>query len=271
MAFLKRVVVLSCLLVGMMWVVACSQGAATPAGELEDQGPADPTEVLWTYEGETGPEAWGRLSEEYVLCGTGKEQSPIELSGAGSENLKDLVFTYQPSILTITNKVHTIEETYDGGSTLEVDGQSYELKRFHFHTPSEHTRDGQHSPLEMHLVHQQPGGALAVVGVMINEGGENAAFAPIWDKLPTDVNQAHSYPDISFNAADLLPTERLAFHYDGSLTTPPCSEDVQWLVLSSPIEMSAAQIEAFQKLVEFNSRPTQSLEGRTVELDAAAD
>lgn len=266
----KKLVVLACLVVTLLLVVACSSGAATPAGELEDQGPV-PTEVAWSYEGSTGPEAWASLSEEFALCGTGTEQSPIELSGAGAENLKDLVFTYQPSILTITNKVHTIQETYDGGSTLEVDGQTYELKQFHFHTPSEHTLNGAHSPLEMHLVHQNTEGALAVVGVMINEGAENSAFTPIWDKLPTDANQAHSYPDISINAADLLPAERLAYHYEGSLTTPPCSEGVQWLVLSSPIEMSAAQLEAFQKLIEFNSRPTQPLEARTVELDAVAD
>lgn len=142
------------------------------------------------------------------------------------------------------------------------------LRQFHFHAPSEHTINGEHSALEMHLVHQRSDGALGVVGVMINGGQANEQFAAIWDKLPTEAHEERHVENTTINAADLLPAERQYYRYDGSLTTPPCSEGVAWFVLRSPIDMSVSQISAFTAVVENNNRPVQPLNNR--ELSASS-
>ena len=229
--------------------------------------PSHPERGKWGYDAENGPDVWGRLTPEYILCAEGECQSPIDIVNAAPANLSSIAMNYQPTTLTIRNNGHTIEIAYPQGSWLEVDGVRYQLLQFHFHAPSEHTVAGKSFDMEMHLVHASGDGTLAVVGALIGSGKENTAFNPIWAHLPATPGQAQSIADVNFNADELLPSARQAYRYEGSLTTPPCSEGVKWFVLKSPIEMSEAQIAAFKAIIDNNNRPIQPLNGRELVAD----
>jgi carbonic anhydrase len=218
--------------------------------------------IHWTYEGEEGPEHWGELSPDYAACVEGLAQSPVDIPASAPVNAADITFNYQPTALNILNNGHTIQVNYDAGSSIEMGGKTYNLRQFHFHALSEHTMSGQHSDLEMHLVHQSDDGSYAVVGVMMQRGADNSALAPVWNNLPTEESTA-TVEGVTVNAADLLPAERSYYHYDGSFTTPPCTEGVNWLVLSTPIDMSDAQAAAFEQIYNNNYRPVQPLNARS--------
>lgn len=236
-----------------------TNGAATHAEETHD--------VHWTYSGDTGPAQWGDLSEEYKLCNTGQEQSPINLTSAVGKNISDITFNYHPSDLKIHNNGHTIQVEYDPGSSIIVDGVTYELKQFHFHSQSEHTVDRAHYPLELHLVHRTPEGKRAVVGVLIEAGTENAAFASTLAHAPSQKSEVTTITGVEINALDMLPTEGNYYGYDGSLTTPPCDQEIKWHVLSTPVQMSQAQLDGMAKLLHNNFRPIQELHNRALTLD----
>ena len=223
--------------------------------------PATPTAVHWTYEGEEGPTHWGDLSPEYASCSAGKSQSPIDISNPAPQDIANLVFHYQPSQLNILNNGHTIQVNYDAGSYVELDGTRYDLLQFHFHAPSEHSLNGKLAEAELHLVHRNADGKLAVVGILINAGAENSAFKSTWDNLPTTQGPVQQI-DAEVNAAAMLPAEQETYRYDGSLTTPPCTEGVKWNVIVEPIEMSEEQLAAFTQLFEGNNRPIQPLNDR---------
>ncbi len=228
------------------------------AGATGTSGP-----IHWTYEGEEGPAHWGELGPDFETCGAGVEQSPIGLSSSATLNPADLMMNYQPTAMTIENNGHTIEVVYDdNGSTLTVDGIAYKLLKFHFHSLGEHTVDGARADAEMHLVHQSADGGYAVVGVLINAGAENANYAPVWDHLPATKTEPETVEGVSVNAADLLPVNQTYYRYNGSLTTPPCTEGVKWFMMSNPVEISADQLAAFQAIYDFNYRPTQPFNDR---------
>ncbi|MFC1974844.1 carbonic anhydrase [Chloroflexota bacterium] len=218
----------------------------------------------WTYEGEVGPEHWGELSEEFAACGEGMEQSPIDVPASAPVNAADIVFNYQPVDLKIKNNGHTVKVDYAGGnSSMEIDGKTYHLAQFHFHALSEHTLGGNHSDGEMHLVHQSPDGEYTVVGVMLERGAENAAFALVWDNMPAEEGEPETVSGVTVNAADLLPADQSYYRYNGSFTTPPCTEGVNWFVMSNPVELSDAQMVAFEVIYDYNYRPVQPLNART--------
>ncbi len=219
--------------------------------------------VHWGYEGAEGPEHWGELSPDFALCSTGQEQTPIDIPATALVNPADIVFNYQPTALNIFNNGHTIQVNYDPGSSIDVGGKIYELKQFHFHTPSEHTLNSNPTDLEMHLVHQSAAGQLAVVGVMLKRGGENLAYKAVFDHLPAQESEPTAIGGVTVNADELLPPERTYYRYHGSLTTPPCSEGVQWLLMNTPVELSEAQVTAFQTIFPHNARPIQPLNNRT--------
>ena len=219
--------------------------------------------VHWTYEGEEGPDKWGELDETFATCSTGVEQSPIDIPASATVNPADIVFNYNPTALTISNNGHAIKVDYDAGSSIEVNGTTYNLLQFHFHALSEHTIDGNYAPVEMHLVHQSDAGEFAVVGVMLNEGSENTAYAPVWDNLPAVEGDPEAIAATTVNAADLLPAEQTYYRYNGSFTTPPCTEGVNWFVMSTPVELSEAQVTAFEQIYSNNYRPVQPLNDRT--------
>ena len=166
------------------------------------------------------------------------------------------------------NNGHTIQINYPAADTLTLGPASYQLVQYHFHSPSEHTVDGKHFPMEMHMVHKSAGGELAVVGVLIAEGAHNAAFAPVWANLPAQKGVETHFPSVNVDVDALLPTARTSFRYDGSLTTPPCSEGVRWIIMTTPIQLSREQVGAFTRLIKDNNRPVQRLNGRSVVTDA---
>jgi carbonic anhydrase len=226
------------------------------------------TSPHWSYEGAEGPEFWGKLTPNYALCANGLNQSPINITNTITADTSNIIFNYQPTPLNIINNGHTIQVNYDKGSSIKVDGTSYQLLQFHFHTLSEHTLNGKHSAMEMHFVHKSDEGNLAVVGVMMNQGRENSSLAPIWEHLPKKAGEEQHIDGVTINAMYLLPKEQLTYQYSGSLTTPPCSEGVKWLVLTTPIEVSTAQVAAFESIIGHNYRPVQPLTARQVLKDS---
>jgi carbonic anhydrase len=217
----------------------------------------------WSYSGETGPAHWGSLAPEYALCATGLSQSPINIDAPSRRDLANISFNYQPSPVEIVNNGHTVQVNYAPGSFIELDGQRFDLAQFHFHSPSEHTIGGGTAAAEMHLVHKSANGSLAVVGVMIQEGAHNNAFAPVWSNLPASEGPARKV-GATIDADDLLPADQRTYRYNGSLTTPPGTEGVKWCLMVEPVTMSASQIADFRKLYFGNNRPTQARNGREI-------
>lgn len=227
-----------------------------------------PTEtVCWGYKADNGPNIWGCLSPEYGLCADGMHQSPINIENPKPMKLPAIAFNYQPTTLNIGNTGNTIAIIYPEGSWIQVGGMQYSLLQFHFHSPSEHTVAAKQHDMEMHFVHKSGNGSLAVIAVFIENGRHNTAFDSIWQHLPSVPGESKWVADVVFNAIDLLPRTRHTYRYDGSLTTPPCSEGVKWIVLTTPIEMSEAQIAAFKSIMHGNNRPVQPLNGREVLID----
>lgn len=217
----------------------------------------------WGYSGPQGPDHWRELPEG-ATCGTGRHQSPIDIGDTVRAKLPAIEFRYAASALHVVDNGHTIMVTYAPGSAIIVDGQSYELQQFHFHEPSEERVHGHAFALVAHLVHKNAKGELAVVAVLFKQGRESAALAPILGHLPPGKETEIAPSGLSISAAELLPAARGYYTYTGSLTTPPCSENVTWFVLKTPVEASAAQLAAFAKRYPHNARPVQPLNDRVV-------
>ena len=226
-------------------------------------------DIHWSYSGDAGPEYWGQLSPEYALCADGAAQSPIDIRDASALDLVDIEFHYGESANNIFNNGHTIQVNIDAGSAIHYNGITYDLLQFHFHSPSEHTIDGMPAPMEIHFVHQDPNsGNLAVVGIMLTEGeSENEAYATVFDHLPAQVGAPEAAGQ-QIALATLLPEARTFYTYQGSLTTPPCSEIARWLLLDHAVEISAGQIAAYRAIYDGNARPVQPLGVRDLLLDS---
>jgi carbonic anhydrase/phosphoserine phosphatase len=218
----------------------------------------------WSYSGDAGPEHWGDLDPDYATAKTGRQQSPINIRGAVDTNLPKLQFKYQPSKVHLVYNGHAIQENEDPGSFGLAGGKRYELQQFHFHSPSEHTVNGKQYPMEMHLVHKSQDGTIGVLGVFIEEGEHNKAFDPLWFLMP-DANHPSRDLGIKIDTQSLLPKQLGYFKYDGSFTTPPCTEQVKWVMLETPIALSAEQIKRFRSVINGNNRPVQALNGRTIQ------
>lgn len=225
-------------------------------------------EPHWDYEeGEHGPTHWSTLSENFALCGAGHAQSPIDITYAETLNLSDITFAYGTTPLTVFNAGHTVEVNVEAGSYITYNARDYQLRQFHFHHPSEHTVNGEAAVMEMHLVHRASNEDLAVIGVLLLLSEEdNAVLAPIFANMPADANTLTT-TDMTLTIDDLLPELRTFLTYGGSLTTPPCSEGVRWLLMTEPMPVSEAQVEAFAALFEQNARPTQPTNGRDILVD----
>lgn len=218
----------------------------------------------WGYSAEGAPANWHELDPEFTTCQAGKNQSPIDLRGFIEAELAPLRITYQAGSSEILNNGHTVQVNYSPGSTLVVDERSFELKQFHFHAPSENRIGGKHFALEGHLVHADKDGNLAVIAVMFAEGAANATLTSLWQKMPGKPGAKASLPP-GLDASQLLPANRDYYRFNGSLTTPPCSEGVRWFVMKSPVTASRAQVEQFSKTLGFaNNRPIQPVNARPV-------
>lgn len=246
-------------IVGVLGILGiASLGAAAPAAD-SCAAPCD-----WGYGPTSGPPAWAARC--CPVC-SGPAQSPIDIAPAAVEpgDARTVEVRYGESHLELINTGHTIElasRLDPAANRLLLGDAELELAQVHFHSLSEHTFGGRHSPLEMHLVHRRTSYDLAVIAVMIEEGEENAVLAPAWTSLPVDATVPAR--TVVLDLRRLLPADLAHYSYHGSLTTPPCSEVVSWLVLRQPLTMSIAQIEAFRAVFAHNYRPVQPLNGRIV-------
>lgn len=223
------------------------------------------TGVHWSYQGKTDPTHWADGVPANATCRSGLRQSPIALSEASAQRVasKDFAIHYEAGSVTLLNNGHTVQANVsDANDTVTFKGESYKLDQFHFHTPSEHTLDGKSYPMELHLVNKNSAGKITVVGVLIKEGEENPALQPVFADLPARPDSSEKQARVDLAA--LLPNDTKALVYTGSLTTPPCSEPVNWIVLEQPITMSKQQISAFQAIFHDNHRPLQKLNQRQV-------
>ena len=218
----------------------------------------------WEYSGHAGPEHWGELSPEFSLCGSGRNQTPIDLDAMIEAELAPIEFRYQAAGHEVINNGHTIQVNFDSGSGIAIDGRQFDLKQFHFHAPSENHIQGKSYALEGHLVHADKDGNLAVVAVMFEPGAANEVIYQAWKVMPEKAG-GKSALGAKVSAEGLLPVQRDYYRFNGSLTTPPCSEGVRWLVMKEAMTASEAQIEQFAHVMHHpTNRPLQPLFARPV-------
>ncbi len=221
----------------------------------------------WSYAGKTAPSHWSELEADYKSCAAGKHQSPIDIRDDAVEkaHLPDITFNYLPTALHIIDNGHTVQVNYAPGSYITIGGERYDLVQFHFHHPSEEKINGQSASMVAHLVHKNAAGKLAVVAVLLKSGtAANAMMSTLWKNWPAAKEQEAVPGGVTINVADLLPKDHAYYSFSGSLTTPPCSEDVSWFVLREPSVVSAGQIAQFARRYPMNARPTQPLNGREI-------
>ena len=241
--------------------VARAMGASAP-----ETAPSHGNEVHWTYDGETGPQAWGKLKPDFNTCATGKRQSPINIEdGATLQGPAEPVqFAYAPSNGTVVNNGHTIQVDVQGENTITMRGSTYRLLQLHFHTPSEEQINFKRFPMVAHLLHKNNEGQLAVVAVLLDEGAASPFIDKVWTYMPLDTGDRVRMPAGLLNLSELLPTDQRYYQFMGSLDTPPCSEGVLWMVLKKPVTISKGQYKLFTQLYPNNARPVQALNGRVV-------
>lgn len=220
-------------------------------------------EAHWAYGGETGPEAWGRLKPEFQQCAVGKRQSPIDIRDGIAVQLDPIQFDYRPSAFRVIDNGHTVQVNVDPGNSITVQGRRYELLQFHFHRPSEERINGRQFEMVAHLVHKDAEGRLAVVAVLMDQGKGHPLVQQVWNNLPLEKNTEQPAL-VPMDLKALLPEQQQYYTYMGSLTTPPCSEGVLWMVMKQPATMSREQIAIFSKLYPMNARPIQSASGRLI-------
>jgi carbonic anhydrase len=208
------------------------------------------------YLGTEGPAYWGGLSPEWSACSSGHRQSPVDFSRGYPPAQQRLAIDYGPTTGEVVNNGHTIEVETEGHDTLTLDGVAYKLVQFHFHSGSEHRVAGVGFDMELHLVHANASGQNAVIAVLLNRAAGSGPLLPIFSHLPTDVNVKHEL-DGSFNPKSFLPPSMAHYRYAGSLTTPPCTEGVQWIVMKDPMTVSSEDLAQFHERIHFNARPVQ--------------
>jgi carbonic anhydrase len=217
----------------------------------------------WSYAGADGPEGWGQMKPEFAKCSTGLRQSPIDIRDGIKVSLDAVAFDYKPSAFRVLDNGHTVQVNVGPGNSIEVMGRRYELQQFHFHRPSEERIDGKQFDMVVHLVHKDLEGRLAVVAVLLERGSALPIVQSVWNNLPLEKGDEVA-AKLPLDLGALLPAERSYFTYMGSLTTPPCSEGVLWMVMKHPVQVSVEQIGIFSRLYPMNARPVQAASGRLI-------
>ncbi len=219
----------------------------------------------WGYEGDVSPEHWAELSDKFKLCGIGKNQSPIDIKSNFDVNLPAIKFKYSAIANKIINNGHTIQVDVKSGSSITVNNKTYELKQFHFHTPSENKINGKSFPLEAHFVHRlKDEQSFTVVAVMFEEGASNPILEQIFGNMPTKIGETVKLEN-SIDYTQLLPKDKDYYRFNGSFTTPPCTEGVYWYVLKTPLTASKQQISTFLKTMHHpNNRTIQKIGARVI-------
>ena len=238
--------------------VARLRAAKAAAGQAPN-----PHAAHWSYAGDGGPADWGMLKPEFATCASGSRQSPIDIRSGVKVDLEPIQFDYRPSAFGVIDNGHTIQVNVGGGNAIEVQGRRYDLVQFHFHRPSEERINGRQFDMVAHLVHKDPEGRLAVVAVLLDRGTAQPLIQTVWNNLPLEKGAEVSVRG-DIDMTQLLPADRRYYTYMGSLTTPPCSEGVLWLVLQSPVPIAQEQIGVFTKLYPMNARPVQQASGRLI-------
>ncbi|MEI8080425.1 MAG: carbonic anhydrase family protein [Actinomycetes bacterium] len=255
---------------GLVLVAGCSgttgtspsQSASASASATDSHG----EHPAWSYSGATGPDNWASISPEYATCGTGKQQSPINVSSPSASGKANPSLGYTATAGSVVNTGHSVNLVSPTGNVMNLAGTKYALTQTHFHAPSENTLDGKSFPIEFHFVHENAQKQLAVLGVFVVPGATNAAWAPYVDQVALNTGDDDAHP-IEINWASMVPPLRGSIQFPGSLTTPPCTEGVSWVVDPNPITMSQAQIDAITASYDHNARPVQPLNGRTLTVD----
>lgn len=227
----------------------------------QDNAPVFPT---WSYSEERGPARWSEISDAFALCATGEMQSPVDIDNTTPSALGDVQFNYKPSKLTVVDAGYTVQVNYDEGSSVTFDGHTYMLKRIVFHTPSEHTIEGKRTRMEIQLVHEDAFGRMVIVSVLGERVRQNPSLRGVFNTISNLRAEPWTIMGVTFNAAEMLPPDLSYYSYMGSLTTPPCTEGVRWIILQTPIGFSRAQLTAFEERFGLNTRPVQRLNGREV-------
>jgi carbonic anhydrase len=217
----------------------------------------------WAYEGAAGPAHWGSLSPDFALCASGARQSPINIVDAFAVDLPPIRFLYPPAPFRVADTGRYLELAVQGGS-IELLDKSYRLDRVRFHNPSEFSVAGKTYEMEAQLVHRAEDGKQAVVSVLFGQGAENPVVQTALNHLPLERGGEAAPPGLTVDLAPLLPQQQGYFTFMGSLTAPPCTEDVLWMVLKTPQEVSAGQLAMFRRLYPPNARPVQTLSGRII-------
>ena len=217
----------------------------------------------WSYSGETGPENWAKLAPEFAACGIGRNQSPINITKTVAADLETLQFNYESNSTVIVNNGHTLQINAGPNSWLRVGGEDFQLMQLHFHSPSEHQVNGEIFSLEGHLVHQNHSGALAVVAVLFRAGEWNNDLARFGAAAPKELNQPEPI-NLQFADLELFRNNESYYRYNGSLTTPPCTEGVRWYVLKNPGHIAPEQAVNFVALIGEAARGPQPVNARIV-------
>jgi len=218
----------------------------------------------WSYSGHSGPEHWGELDNKYEMCGKGRNQSPIDLTGFVEADLQNIDINYGTTATEILNNGHAIQVNYAKGSVIKVEGDEFELKQFHFHAPSENHINGKSFAMEAHLVHADKDGNLAVVAVMLEEGKSNPLIKTLWKSMPEKAGDKNSLGS-GISVKGMLPASMDYYRFNGSLTTPPCTEGVRWYVLKQPVSVSKEDVEKFEHAMHHpNNRPIQPVNARAL-------
>ncbi|WP_306362310.1 carbonic anhydrase [Nocardia sp. CC227C] len=242
-----------------LFALPVALGARSAA--VGDHAPARPH---WDYAAD-GPDHWADLDRRFLACRMGHQQSPIDLPRHTPLDPADhLTFAYGPlPAVALADNGHTLHAAVpaDSGYHITLDGRRYALTQFHFHTPSEHTIDRAGTAMELHLVHTDARGALAVVAVLMRIGPAPSAFLPLFAEMPPTGGTRTVGP---IDLRDFLPGDHAQFRYAGSLTTPPCTEGVSWTVLRRPVAVSAPEAERFRARFPHSNRPTQPRYDRPV-------
>jgi carbonic anhydrase len=243
---------------------AVLSGHAAPEAHAPAGG--DSHEVHWEHQGENGPQNWAKLKPEFSTCATGQRQSPVHILETETipGKAETLRFDYRPSGGSVVNNGHTVQVDLAGDNTLYVRGSAYKLIQFHFHHPAEERVNYKGFSMVAHLVHKNAEGQLAVVAVLIDPGAENALIDQVWTRMPLDVNDRVGLPAGLIDMNQILPADQRYYQFIGSLTTPPCTEGVLWLVMKQPMTVSREQLKLFTHLYPMNARPVQALNGRLV-------
>ena len=221
------------------------------------------TSAQWSYDGDTGPANWGRINPAWAKCGTGTRQSPIDLRDGMKVDLEQIAFDYRTSGFNVIDNGHTIQVGVGLGNYITVGNRTYELQQFHFHRPSEEKINGRGTEMVVHLVHKDGEGNTAIIAVLLERGAANPMIQTVWNNLPLEKNLAVN-PVVALDVNEILPKKREYFTFMGSLTTPPCTENVLWMVMKQPMQASPAQMALFSRLYPLNARSIQASNGRMV-------